>query len=157
MFEAWSAIRRLLLAYPHATGVAALRPAIRALRRALPLAYLTLWTPAKNEAAARRLSEVDALIIGPAAQRDANLVLAQAGQDAFDAAIIFSLPGASPYAAAYACYLAGIPVRLGQSVEFGGSVLSHRVAPPSPSLPPASHFLHLLAATGLEAVKEAPH
>ena len=43
----------------------------------------------------------------------------------FDAAIILTQSGQSPYAAAYLCYLAGIPIRVGQSCEFGGSVLSH--------------------------------
>jgi hypothetical protein len=43
----------------------------------------------------------------------------------FDASIIFTSFSQSPYPPAYACYLAGIPVRIGQSKEFGGSVLSH--------------------------------
>jgi hypothetical protein len=70
-------------------------------------------------------------------------------ENAFDAAIIFSEPGASPYSAAYVCYLAGVTVRLGQSVEFGGGVLSQRILPSATSCPPAEHHLHLLAATGL--------
>ncbi|MGB3296545.1 MAG: hypothetical protein WBB01_26465 [Phormidesmis sp.] len=48
----------------------------------------------------------------------------------FDAAIIFTAAGQSPYRAAYLCYLAGIPLRISQSCEFGGGVLSHCFVPP---------------------------
>ncbi len=46
---------------------------------------------------------------------------------AFDAAVIFTNPRESPYALAYICYLAGIPIRIGQSQEFGGGVLSQNI------------------------------
>ncbi|GAA6624073.1 glycosyltransferase family 9 protein [Scytonema sp. NUACC26] len=45
-------------------------------------------------------------------------------QRGFDAAIICTEPGESPYSLAYICYLAGIPIRIGRSQEFGGSLLS---------------------------------
>ncbi|GAB4372203.1 MAG: hypothetical protein Kow00121_14350 [Elainellaceae cyanobacterium] len=48
----------------------------------------------------------------------------------FDAAILFTAADRSPYALAYLCYLAGIPIRIGQSLEFGGRVLSHCFPPP---------------------------
>jgi hypothetical protein len=50
-------------------------------------------------------------------------------QHSFDAALIFTPPTRSPYAMAYACYLAGIPIRLGQSCEFSGGILSTCIAP----------------------------
>ncbi|PZV07414.1 MAG: hypothetical protein DCF32_07330 [Leptolyngbya sp.] len=50
-------------------------------------------------------------------------------QGGFDAAIMLTAPGQSPYTLGYLCYLAGIPIRVGQSGEFGGQVLSH-CAPP---------------------------
>lgn len=46
----------------------------------------------------------------------------------FDAALILTQAGQSPYTLAYICYLAGIPIRIGASEEFGGGVLSHAVA-----------------------------
>lgn len=49
----------------------------------------------------------------------------------FDAAIIFTAAHQSPYRAAYLCYLAGIPLRIAQSHEFGGGVLSHCFPPPA--------------------------
>jgi ADP-heptose:LPS heptosyltransferase len=45
----------------------------------------------------------------------------------FDAAIIFPFELDSPYPIAYLCYLAEIPIRIGQSIEFGGGVLSHSI------------------------------
>ncbi|NJL22052.1 MAG: hypothetical protein HC895_16540 [Leptolyngbyaceae cyanobacterium SM1_3_5] len=47
----------------------------------------------------------------------------------FDGAIVLTAPMQSPYPAAYRCYLAGIPIRVGQSIEFGGGVLSHCIEP----------------------------
>lgn len=46
-------------------------------------------------------------------------------QQQFDAALILTVPGQSPYTLGYLCYLAGIPVRVGRSLEFGGQVLTH--------------------------------
>jgi hypothetical protein len=68
----------------------------------------------------------------------------------FDAAIILTLPGQSPYQLAYLCYLAGIPIRLGQSQEFGGGVLSHCIQPPLDPVPPTQYILHLLHSAGLQ-------
>ena len=48
----------------------------------------------------------------------------------FDAAIIFTSGQRSPYKAAYLCYLAGIPLRISQSYEFGGGILTHCFHPP---------------------------
>jgi len=51
-------------------------------------------------------------------------------QNHFDAALIFTAPSQSPYTLGYLCFLAGVPVRVGQSCEFGGQVLSHCLAVP---------------------------
>lgn len=66
----------------------------------------------------------------------------------FDAAILFTPPHQSPYPLAYLCYLAGIPLRLGQSPEFGGGVLSPWVRSEAP-LEPTEHYRFLLASAGL--------
>lgn len=49
----------------------------------------------------------------------------------FDAAVIFISHQRSPYKAAYLCYLAGIPLRISQSCEFGGGILTHCFNPPN--------------------------
>ncbi|NJN90902.1 MAG: glycosyltransferase family 9 protein [Leptolyngbyaceae cyanobacterium RM2_2_4] len=68
----------------------------------------------------------------------------------FDAAIIFTDEGRSPHALAYICYLAGISIRLGQSQEFGGSILSHCVKPPSDNIHAQERHLFLLKSVGFE-------
>ncbi|NJO04124.1 MAG: glycosyltransferase family 9 protein [Chloroflexaceae bacterium] len=51
---------------------------------------------------------------------DLQATLGQVRQEYFDIALILTGAGRSPYALAYLCYLAGIPVRVGLSAEFGG-------------------------------------
>ena len=66
-------------------------------------------------------------------------------------AAIFLMPkGRSPYVWAYRCYLAGIPIRIGLSQEFGGQILSHEIAPPDPSVDP---HLYLLQASELTSTE----
>lgn len=64
-----------------------------------------------------------------------------------DAAVILCERGRSPYTWAYRCYLAGVPIRVGQSLEFGGQVLSHCIAPPDDTV--ADPHLYLLQTCGL--------
>lgn len=60
-----------------------------------------------------------------------------------DTAVILTKPLHSPYSAAYLCYLAGIPVRIGFSAEFGGGLLSHSIRPPKDNLA-TNYWLHFL-------------
>jgi hypothetical protein len=69
---------------------------------------------------------------------------------AFQAALIFTQPHQSCYSLAYLCYLAGIPIRIGQSVEFAGGVLSQWIKPISDPVPAADYHLHLLKSCDLE-------
>lgn len=66
-----------------------------------------------------------------------------------DAALIFTADGDSPFELAYLAYLAGIPVRAGQSAEFGGGVLAPWIRPPPHGTPPVRRHLALLDALGL--------
>ncbi|MHB9156185.1 MAG: glycosyltransferase family 9 protein, partial [Endomicrobiales bacterium] len=66
----------------------------------------------------------------------------------FDAAVIFTSFPQSPHPPAYACFLAGIPLRIGQSKEFGGSLLTRWVKPLPDYLHQADRDLHLLEAEG---------
>lgn len=74
----------------------------------------------------------------------------------FEAAIVLTVPKQSPYPAAYRCYLAGIPIRVGQSIEFGGGVLSHCVEPIETD-DPIVHHLHLLRSIGLVELLTRTH
>ncbi|MCU0547966.1 MAG: hypothetical protein MUC48_01340 [Leptolyngbya sp. Prado105] len=69
-------------------------------------------------------------------------------QRAFQAVLIFTQPHQSCYSLAYLCYLAGIPIRIGQSVEFAGGVLSTWIKPIA--VPAADYHLHLLKSCDLE-------
>lgn len=74
----------------------------------------------------------------------------------FEAAIVLTAPGQSPYPVAYRCYLAGIPIRVGQSIEFGGGVLSHCIEPIETDDPIAHHW-HLLRSIGLAKLLTRTH
>lgn len=73
----------------------------------------------------------------------------------FDTAIIFTPQSESLYPLAYLCYLAGIPIRVGQSKEFGGSVLSHWIEPPLEDLPKIDPHLYLLDAVGFPFIQSS--
>jgi hypothetical protein len=133
--EDWLTMRRLLavcLDQPQAIEFA-----LNGLRRSLPAAQVTVLHLSNTQPAAIVLS-----------------TLRPAGQEPFEAAILFTAAHQSPYPIAYLCYLAGIPIRIGQSLEFGGGVLSHWVQPPEVDdcdgfSHDASHrHLHLLQAAG---------
>jgi hypothetical protein len=62
----------------------------------------------------------------------------------FEAIVIFTEPDQSPYSLAYFAYLAGIPIRVGQSQEFGGSLLSHAIKPPNERVSATAYHRHLL-------------
>lgn len=127
--EDLSSIQRLLLLTTH-TDCADLNLAIQRLRQFLPTAELTLHQ-----------------ISSDSLQRSEILQ-----HRSFDAVILFTKPFQSPYSLAYLCYLRGIPIRIGQSQEFGGSVLSHPVQPTLENLSPPEYHLHLLDQLGFSSV-----
>lgn len=150
--ENWQAVQHLLVCTDEATPVE-LEPAIALLRQEFPRLEMTLLTWAHQ-------TEVGTL--APRYQmhhlnwaEDPDLRLVETLRDrSFDAAVIFTAAGRSPYALAYLCYLAGIPIRLGQSCEFGGGVLSSCVAPPIDPRPAIDHQLHLLESAGFKSSEE---
>ncbi len=118
-----------------------LGPTLYSLRAALPKAHISLLASPAGAQAAPLLPWVDEVIpwramwqeLGskhqPDPERELELV-ERLRQGAFDAALIFTSFSQSPYLPAYACYLAGIPLRAGLSHEFGGQALSHWFQPP---------------------------
>lgn len=110
--------------------VVLISPALKELRQKQPLAAITLMVSPPLSQSALHLPGVEQILVyentdftSLNAERELALIELLSGSS-FDAAIIFTKPGESPYPLAYICYLAGIPIRLGQSQEFGGSVLS---------------------------------
>jgi ADP-heptose:LPS heptosyltransferase len=156
----WQGVRRLLAVRLDNRGdVIMLGPALRALRRGLPEANITLLASPAGAEVAPLLPWVDDVLVHRAAWQDASDAMPldpgrefalidalRAGR--FDAAIVFTSFAQTPYPAAYACYLAGIPLRLGHARLFGGSVLSDRAGPLPDFVHQVDRNLHLVAAAG---------
>lgn len=157
----WSEFRRLLVLRMDNIGdVILLGPALRALHERSPHTEITLLASPAGALAAPLLPWIDDVIAHHALWQDASNALdfspereqalvetLRARQ--FDAAVVFTSFSQTPFPAAYACYLAGIPVRVGQAGLFGGGVLSRQVDLPPFDTHQAERSLHLLEATGL--------
>lgn len=116
--------------------VVMLTPALTSLKAALPEARLTLMASPAGAQVAPMLASVDDTIVVRALWQDASgrlgfspereqALIARIAEERFDAAFIFTSFSQSPHPPGYVCYLAGVPLRIGQSKEFGGGVLSH--------------------------------
>lgn len=75
---------------------------------------------------------------------------------AYDAAFVLTSFSQTAWPAAYAAYLAGIPVRAGFASDFGGGVLTDPVAPPPDGTHQAERNLALLAALGIPVADADP-
>lgn len=137
-------------------------PALRSLKAGLPDSRITLLASPGGAQAAELLPWVDRVIEHRALwqdlgslpfepRRETELVERLAGQG-FDAAVIFTSFSQTPHAAAYACYLAGIPLRTGASKEFAGGVLSHelRIGPEADGLHQVDRNTALLEPFGFD-------
>lgn len=157
----WAAARRILAVRLDNVGdVVMLGPALRAVRAAAPAARITLLASPAGSQVAPLLPEVDEVVVHRALWQDASGALAfdpareaafvaALRERAFDVALIFTSFSQTPHAAGYACYLAGIPVRVGESKEFGGRVLSHAAPPLPDEVHQVDRNAHLVEATGL--------
>ncbi len=136
--SAWAKARNLLLVRLDNIGdVVLLSAAIRAVRENLPTARITLMASPAGAHAAPMLPWLDDLLVWRALWQDMGQLPLDPGREMqlveilrarkFDAAIIFTSFSQTPHAAAYACYLAGIPLRLGESKEFGGGLLTTEI------------------------------
>jgi ADP-heptose:LPS heptosyltransferase len=159
----WSHVRRLLAVRLDNLGdVIMTGPALRALKAGLPECRITMLTSPGGARAAELLPWADEVIAHRALwqdlgslpfepSREAGLVKRLA-EGSFDAAIVFTSFSQTPHAAAYACYQAGIPLRIGASKEFGGGVLSHelRCGPEEDGLHQVDRNLALLEPFGFD-------
>lgn len=143
--EEWQSLDRLLLCGMNISAIESLKPALQQLQSAFPKAQMTLLIPASGSPSLQLSSMHTVTVQDWLNQKQ----VAWLRQQAFDAALIFTEPLRSPYAAAYLCYLAGISVRVGQSQEFGGAVLTTCVTPPLEPVSSEAYHLHLLQSSGL--------
>ncbi len=132
----WLTAKNILVVRLDNTGdVLMLGPAVRAVKETSPAARITLLASPAGASAVPLLPWIDDVIIwrpiwqdvggrmafDPARERELIELLAERG---FDAVLIFTSFSQAPHTPAYVCYLAGIPLRAGESNEFGGSTLS---------------------------------
>jgi len=156
----WQQARRILLVrLDNAGDVVLLSPAVRALAEALPGARLTLLASPGGAPAAGLLPEVDEVIVHRAAwqqlrpgvataEGEATLIERLRGE-AFDAALVFTSFSQTAYAAGYACFLAGVPLRAGFGQHFAGQVFTEQVPPPPDATHQADRNLRLVEALGV--------
>jgi lipopolysaccharide heptosyltransferase II len=141
MSEAWGRVRRLLCVRLDSLGdVLMTTPAIRAFKQTLGCS-VTLLTSAAGAAAVPFIPEIDDCIRfaapwmkSPDVNAAADLAMIEeiaAGR--FDAAAIFTVYSQNPLPAAYLCYLAGIPRRLGYCRENPYRLLTHWLPDPEPA------------------------
>jgi len=131
----WLTVRNMLvMRLDNAGDVVMLGPALRAIKNSSPATQITLLASPAGSKAAPLLPWIDDVLVWRALWQDLGQLpfdpereraLIQLLADrAFDAAVIFTSFSQTPHASAYACYLAGIPLRAGESKEFGGGALS---------------------------------
>ena len=156
-----SPFQRILLTRCDNLGdVVMLSPAVKAIREAYPDAQLTLLTSPAGSSIAGLLPWLDEVLVERVLWQDASGALSfdpereralilKLQERHFDAAFIFTSFSQTPHAAAYASYLADIPVRVGHSKEFGGAVLSHAFASPPDGLHQTERNLRLLERFGI--------
>ena len=134
-------------------------PALRAIKENLPECHLTLMTSPGGVQAASLLPWVDEVLpwrvlwqdlgkldFDPA--REWELVETLRARHV-DAAIIFTSFSQSPHPAGFLCYLAGIPLRIGESKELGSGVLTTEVVAAPDETHQVERNLRLIEAVGL--------
>ncbi len=132
----WLAARNILAVRMDNIGdVLMLGPALRAIKESSPVARLTLLASPGGALAAPLLPWIDDVIawrpiwqdVGgrmPFEPKREQALISLLAERGFDAAIIFTSFSQTPHTPGYVCYLAGIPLRAGESKEFGGSTLT---------------------------------
>lgn len=139
-----------------------LSPALRAVKRAVPDASITLLASPAGATMAPLVPHVDDVIPFRALWQDVSarmsadpgperVLAGQLARRGFDAALIFTSFLQSPYPPARVCADAAIPIRVGQSKEFGGGLLTTWVRPPGDDAHQVDRNLHLVRALAIEA------
>jgi len=133
-------------------------PALRSIKENLPEAKLTLMASPGGSSAASLLPWVDEVIPWRVLWQDLGQLTFNPAREwelverlrGFDAVIIFTSFSQSPHPAALVSCLAGIPLRLGESKETGGAILSHEIVAAPDELHQVERNLRLIESVGFE-------
>lgn len=159
MHDRWLSVRNLLVMRLDNIGdVIMTSPALRSLKENLPQARLTLVASPGGSLAAELLPWIDEVLtcrvlwqdlgrlaFDPAREWQLIETLSQRG---FDAAIIFTSFNQSPHPAAFVSCLAGIGLRLGESKETGGGILTDELQSAPDELHQVERNLRLIESVG---------
>jgi ADP-heptose:LPS heptosyltransferase len=157
--DAWLRARNLLaVRLDNAGDVIMLGPALRAIKSANPAVRLTLLASPAGAKAVALLPWIDDIVVFRSVWQDLGHLPFQPARElafvhdlaerAFDGALIFTSFSQTPHVAGYVCYLAGIPLRAGESKEFGGAVLSDGPCPADDDLHQVDRNLRLVRSVG---------
>ncbi|MGE0133795.1 MAG: glycosyltransferase family 9 protein [Dehalococcoidia bacterium] len=151
--------RILLVRLDNLGDVVLLAPAVEALHARSPRVRLTLLASPGGAGAAALLPAIDEVIVhrpvwqeltpGRESASAEQALIQDLRVRQFDAAVIFTSFAQSALPAAFACFLAGIPLRAAYGDRFAGRVLTDEVVPPSAPLHEADRNLQLLQAIGI--------
>jgi ADP-heptose:LPS heptosyltransferase len=156
-----AALQHVLVVQSETPGdLVMLSPALRALRRSLPDAKITLMTSAAGCELTTLLPWIDDVLVHQEKWRDSHGTHPfNPGQDVafieklrgqnFSLALIFTSFSKSALPAAHVCYLAGIPSRVGFASQMSGTLLSHVLLPPASDMHQVDRNQSLVAAIGL--------
>ncbi|MBW3632236.1 MAG: glycosyltransferase family 9 protein [Chloroflexi bacterium] len=162
----WLAARNLLaVRLDNAGDVVMLGPALRAIKVSSPDCRITLLASPAGAKAASLLPWVDSVLVWRAIWQDLGQLSFDPAREyelirlladhSFDGALIFSSFSQTPHVAAYACYLAGIPLRAGESKEFAGGTLSTELRGTPDATHQVDRNLRLVQALGFTTVDPA--
>ncbi len=155
----WAQARRILVMRLDNIGdVVMTSPVLRAIKQNLPASKITLMASPGGSKVAPLLPWVDKVLPWRVLWQDLGrlsfdpsrewTLIETLREGEYDAAIILTSFKQTPHPAGYACYLAGIPLRLGESKEWGGGVFTAEAPPAPDELHQAERNLRLIEHAG---------
>jgi ADP-heptose:LPS heptosyltransferase len=157
----WTSVKNLLVMRLDNIGdVIMTSPALRSIKANLPDAKLTLMASPGGSIAASLLPWVDEVLTWRVLWQDLGRLAFDPDREwelveklrGFDAVVIFTSFSQSPHAAAFLACLAGIPLRLGESKEKGGMMLTDEVLSAPDELHQVERNLRLIESVGFEVL-----